>query len=195
MGVKLKSNRFRIKFNNYSMLVGKKQGDDWYDWCVFVDDTPGLVSQIRSVEYALHRSFPDPVRVRKDKNLRFALLSSGWGEFNLRIKVELETGENLPLAYGLRLLADDWPKKAPPRTWPNEETQGVYECLIQEHHRWRKPETISRMTGIAIERIHAVLQSLATENYTRRADSLSIDGQELWGATSIVGIIPRLPKL
>ena len=37
-----------VKFNSYSMWIEKKDDDDWYDWCVFVDENSDVVNSINS---------------------------------------------------------------------------------------------------------------------------------------------------
>ena len=46
-----------IRFSSYSMKVEKKYDDDWYDWCVFVDEKEDVIDSIKYVEYTLHPTF------------------------------------------------------------------------------------------------------------------------------------------
>src|SRR5437899_8571127 len=81
-----------IRFRNYSMFTEKKYDRNWYEWCVFVDSDREVVDRINAVEYKLHPTFPDPVRLITQKENRFALFSSGWGGFLIKTRVIFEDG-------------------------------------------------------------------------------------------------------
>jgi transcription initiation factor IIF auxiliary subunit len=93
----------QVRFNNISRYVGLRNGQDWYEWMVFVDEPQDVLQQIEAVEYLLHRSFPNPLRRRDDRQRQFALESSGWGEFNMRITVFFTDGSRLETSYFLDL--------------------------------------------------------------------------------------------
>src|SRR5215218_3570604 len=111
-----------LKFNNYSMWVSRKYDADYYEWCVFVDEDPTVINSIKSVEYTLHPTFPNPVRVIEDKSSRFTLCSSGWGTFTIPIRITYEDDSQDFASYQLRLEDDGWPKKAPPEVFVDKET-------------------------------------------------------------------------
>jgi hypothetical protein len=81
-----------FKFNNYSLPSGKRGKLNWFKWKVFMDELPERLRKVKSVEYRLHETFPDPIRVVEDRNSRFALQSEGWGEFIIYIVIYLEDG-------------------------------------------------------------------------------------------------------
>jgi hypothetical protein len=114
-----------IHFNNYSKHVGKRGGKDYFIWRVFVDENSDVLDQIKSVQYLLHPSFPNPFRISEDKKSKFALESSGWGNFNMQITVTFNDETKYETSYYLDL-------KKP---WPAEVTQlkrveGVSENLV-----------------------------------------------------------------
>ena len=67
-------------------------GYTWFDWTVFCSSPKEKLDLIEKVEYHLHPSFPNPVRVISDRESRFALKGRGWGEFLIRIIVYLKEG-------------------------------------------------------------------------------------------------------
>ncbi len=182
-----------IKFNNYSMWINKKHDYDFYDWCVFIDEDINTINSIKLVEYTLHPTFPNPVRIIENRNDCFALYSYGWGTFDLRIKVELNNGSINALKYPLKLEFDDWPKTPAPDVFESDEIRSVYNILIDEKHRWRKIDSIVKNSYLPEEIVLKILDYLKEKKLVRKASYLSIDNKELWGATSIVGITPK-PK-
>ena len=58
-----------------------------YNWKVYIDAPRAVLSEIEYVEYTLHPTFKQPV-VRGDKQSQFSYKSSGWGEFNIKVKVQ-----------------------------------------------------------------------------------------------------------
>lgn len=77
----------------------------WWDWTVFIEAPDEVLRQIRCVEYTLHPTFPDPVRTicrRGTGRQAFALHGSGWGTFQIRIRVILNDGRIQELTHHLR---------------------------------------------------------------------------------------------
>lgn len=181
----------KVKFNNYSRLTEKKYDDDWYEWCVFVDEDPVVINAINAVEYVLHPSFPEPVRFVQDKSSKFALFSSGWGSFDIKIRINFEDGTSLGASYTLRLERDDWPRKQAPENFADNETKLVYQALLHEKYRWRKLETVMKNSNLPKETVLKILGDLQKNDLVRKALYLSIDGKEMWGATAVVGVSPK----
>jgi transcription initiation factor IIF auxiliary subunit len=92
-----------VKFNNLARYVGIKHGQDWYEWTVYVDEKDEVLEQIKAVEYLLHRTFPNPLRIREDSSNSFACESSGWGEFWIAITVFFKNSARLETSYYLDL--------------------------------------------------------------------------------------------
>lgn len=79
------------------------KGDDWWNWAVWIEGSPSELSQVDHVVYNLHPTFPEPVRVCRDRDAKFELKSAGWGEFTILAKVLLKTGEQIRLTHDLAL--------------------------------------------------------------------------------------------
>lgn len=92
-----------VRFNNIARYIGLKHGLDWYEWVVYVDEEDNILNQIDSIEYLLHQSFPNPKRKKTNSKQHFALNSSGWGGFNIKIKIFFKNGSTLETAYYLDL--------------------------------------------------------------------------------------------
>ena len=92
-----------IHFANIARPLEERQGTDWYEWVVYVDEGSKILDQIKAVEYLLHRTFPEPLRRSTDRNSKFALKSSGWGEFDILITVFFTDGSRLETSYSLDL--------------------------------------------------------------------------------------------
>ncbi|PYX71224.1 MAG: hypothetical protein DMG72_17410 [Acidobacteria bacterium] len=181
-----------IRFRNYSMFTEKKYDRNWYEWCVFVDSDREVVDRINAVEYKLHPTFPDPVRLITQKENRFALFSSGWGGFLLRTRVIFEDGSEEAGGYYLALDKDSWPKEPAPSRFGSTVEQSVYAVLAEGKYRWRKLSTVASRTGLSTNSVQQVLGKLEVANLVRKLPYPSIDGQELWAATAAVGVMPRL---
>jgi transcription initiation factor IIF auxiliary subunit len=87
-----------LPFNNTAKYVGNGR----YDWTVFVDADAATLAQIKSVEYTLDPTFPNPVRTVSKRENKFALSSSGWGVFTMYIKVSFADGKVGNYRYPLR---------------------------------------------------------------------------------------------
>ncbi len=59
------------------------RGHDWWSWSVRVDEPADKLSLIEHVEYILHPTFPDRIRVERNAANGFLLESAGWGEFDI----------------------------------------------------------------------------------------------------------------
>lgn len=79
-----------------------------WDWRVFVQASPGVLGEIRFVEYTLHPTFPNPVRrVEKlgDPRYPFGLFSNGWGVFEIAVKVTFKDNRTRLLKHMLNFSA------------------------------------------------------------------------------------------
>ncbi len=97
-----------VRLNNYARYVGKRDGSDWYEWIVFIDEDDATLKRIDHVEYILHPTFPHPRRVESDRKTKFALMSSGWGIFNLNVKIVFKDGTYEDTSYLLNF-NKEWP--------------------------------------------------------------------------------------
>lgn len=92
-----------FRFDNYSRRVASRGDYDWFEWKVFMDEPKENLRKVRNVEYQLHETFPDPIRVVEDRDSRFALSSAGWGEFSILVTIHLEDGTEEYTEYHLDL--------------------------------------------------------------------------------------------
>lgn len=97
-----------FKFDNYSRHVGSRGEYEWFEWKLFMDEPVKNLDKVRSVEYRLHETFPNPIRIIEDQNSRFALRSAGWGEFWVFITIYLKDGTEKHTKYYLNL-GNPWP--------------------------------------------------------------------------------------
>jgi transcription initiation factor IIF auxiliary subunit len=172
-------------------MTGKKYDDDWHEWCVFVDEKKDIIDKIEFVEYFLHPTFPNRHRIIDDKLSKFALYSSGWGAFTIKINVKLKIGDIIETTHFLNLYRDHWPKKSASGIFENKDKEAIYNALISEKHRWRKLDTIIKQTNLSKTKVLEILKELENDELARKSQFLSIDKKEMWSATSIVGCSPR----
>lgn len=81
--------------------------DDWWEWSVWIEGPEGELDEIKSVEYTLHPSFPNPVRTIVDRPSKFRLKTAGWGVFTIYAKAAHQNGEQTLLEHDLELLYPD----------------------------------------------------------------------------------------
>ncbi len=182
----------RVEFESYCMFTEKKYDQDWFEWCVFVKNDAEELRRIKSVEYRLHPTFPDPIRKVTDRATRFALFSSGWGGFKIGITVTFEDETEERTDYYLPLDKDNWPRKPAPQKLDDRDEEQVLRVLVEGKYRWRKLGTLAKKTAFSEAEVLETLDRLASKELVRKLPYRSIDGQELWAATSIVGISPRI---
>lgn len=86
------------------------EGDDWWNWSVWLTGPDETLDQIDFVEWTLHPSFPNPVRRVKDRSSNFRLETGGWGTFPIHARIRMKgastdsgTGSDLKLRHELAL--------------------------------------------------------------------------------------------
>ena len=90
----------KITTRNISTYVG----NDQWNWTVFLEATPEVLTSIQCVQYTLHPTFPKPVRnvcEIGDRRYPFGLSSQGWGVFEIAIRVSFKNGDRLSLKHML----------------------------------------------------------------------------------------------
>lgn len=90
----------------------KYQGDDYWDWWLWLEGSPEELDQIDRVIYILHPTFPNPVREIKDRSTKFRMKTAGWGVFLIRATVKHKNGKETPLTHSLTL---EYPDQATSR--------------------------------------------------------------------------------
>jgi transcription initiation factor IIF auxiliary subunit len=83
------------------------QGDDWWDWWVWVEGPDEVLDEVAFVEYTLHPTFPNPVRTVRDRTTKFRLDTRGWGVFTIYVKVVAKDGSAVMLSHALELSYPD----------------------------------------------------------------------------------------
>jgi hypothetical protein len=91
----------------------KYQGDDWWQWSIWIDGSPKELQSIAAVTYTLHTTFQDPVRRVTDRRTKFRLETVGWGEFTIYARVDLKDGKSRKLSHDLQLHYPEKHKAAP----------------------------------------------------------------------------------
>jgi len=94
-------------------------GNDQWEWTVFLTGSREILSSVQSVEYRLHPTFsPSVVVVQRQKaplppyevEKPFGLTRTGWGVFEIVIKVTFEDGRLRGLKHMLSFSARDEPE-------------------------------------------------------------------------------------
>lgn len=83
------------------------KGDDWWEWSVWVDASDDEINKIKFVEYTLHPTFPNPVRIIKNRQTKFRLETAGWGIFTIYAQAVLQNGEKVNMEHELELYYPD----------------------------------------------------------------------------------------
>jgi transcription initiation factor IIF auxiliary subunit len=81
----------------------KFEGDDWWDWAVWIEAAEQDLDKVELVEWTLHPTFPTPVRKVTDRPSKFRLETGGWGVFPILARVQLNSGEEMKLKHHLKL--------------------------------------------------------------------------------------------
>jgi len=90
-----------IKIGNVAEII--REG--WWSWRVFITADESVLDQIQCVEYTLHPTFPDPVKLVCDRGTgrqAFPLNALGWGTFTIHIRVFIKNGLVQELSHYLR---------------------------------------------------------------------------------------------
>jgi transcription initiation factor IIF auxiliary subunit len=74
----------------------------WWQWGVHLTGPTATLGKIKCVEYSLHPSFPNPVRVVCNPQKGFELMTNGWGTFSIPIKVIFKDGTTQTLTHQLQ---------------------------------------------------------------------------------------------
>lgn len=80
-----------------------KTRENWWNWSLWLEGSDEDLDQIKSAEYILHPTFPNPVINVSDRENNFRLNASGWGEFMINIHVHLKDGDKITLQHWLKL--------------------------------------------------------------------------------------------
>ena len=84
--------------------ASRRVTDGFWDWTVYLRGSDDILQRVEFVEYTLHETFPDPVRIVKERGVgpyAFALSTSGWGTFTIRIRITYKDGTYQRISYQL----------------------------------------------------------------------------------------------
>lgn len=87
--------------NNVATRV---EGNNPWSWKIFIQGSDNELEQVKCVEYTLHPTFPNPLQTICDKGqieYPFALDATGWGTFEIKIKILLKDGRFLNTTHTL----------------------------------------------------------------------------------------------
>lgn len=81
-------------------------GDDQWEWQVFIASDEATLGQVAYVEYTLHPTFRNPVKIVSEKGETkgqgFPFTATGWGTFTIGVKVVFTDREERYLSYDLK---------------------------------------------------------------------------------------------
>lgn len=180
---------------------------DFWNWSVWVDAEDSELNAIESVEYTLHQTFHDPVRLITDRKSKFKLSTSGWGTFTIYAKIRKEDGEVIDLEHELEL---HYPDESDPTSRGEAETEGlesgkgevstksdtdkkdsviekrIEESLNNSQFKWRTLRRVAIEAGISEEDAADKLRA----NQNVRFDRNSKSGETIVGLKEKVGDTP-----
>ena len=92
-------------YGSVAINLGKKSKEEaTHKWCVYVRgvNNENISNFIKSVQFTLHSTFPNNIRVIS--KWPFELYEMGWGEFDIKIKIELidESVKPIELTHALK---------------------------------------------------------------------------------------------
>lgn len=121
--------RAEITTKNTSQYIGNGR----WKWTVFLQGADEILDRIDHVEYTLHKTFKNPIRKSFDRENGFALSSSGWGTF--RIKLTLFHKNNTQSVMHHKLVFKETkavqPYQLKTTNWSRQIEQGWWEWGIQ----------------------------------------------------------------
>jgi transcription initiation factor IIF auxiliary subunit len=83
------------------------EGDNWWQWAVWLEGSAGDLDNVESVEWKLHPTFPNPIRRSLDRPAKFRIETAGWGVFPIHATVNMKSGPAYTLTHILQLHYED----------------------------------------------------------------------------------------
>jgi hypothetical protein len=179
-----------LAIGQFSRYLQDRHDRSIYAFCLYIDAKAKVLDKIAEVVYTLHPTFPDPVRRHQNVETCFALQSNAWGIFDSTCEVHWKDGRVDGLRYRLDLRRNAWPMGARLVDFESPAEMAVYNSLFDPQFEWRKLSTVSRRAGTTPYEADHILQSLSLKRAARKAYYQSIDNEDLWGSTSVVGLLP-----
>jgi hypothetical protein len=81
--------------------TAEKIGENQWRWTIFVDADRDTLSQIACVDYILHPSFDPPVQASCTSADNFAFSATGWGTFEVGVRIRFRNGTERQLTHML----------------------------------------------------------------------------------------------
>jgi hypothetical protein len=81
-------------------------------WAVWLEGSDAELERVDHVEYLLHPTFPEPVQVRRNRQNKFRLEATGWGEFTISARIRHKEGTEAVMRHLVRL-GERAPRKHP----------------------------------------------------------------------------------
>jgi|SRR5581483_298464 len=181
---------YDFRIGQYCRYSRNKHDRDLFAFCLFIEGGSNVMEDIAKVEYTLHPSFPDPVRVSTERGHSFKMESEAWGEFTTYVRVFHSGGEVARLRHPLKLARESWPLAEILTKFDSDVEAKLYASLLEPKWEWRKISTLARRAQIGVHEAASALRFLEKRGAARPAYFRSIDNEELWGATSVVGLLP-----
>ncbi|HEU0076795.1 MAG TPA: pYEATS domain-containing protein [Longimicrobiaceae bacterium] len=91
-----------ISIAQTSSMAGKGR----WRWSVWIEGPDEELDAVGAVVYTLHPTFSNPVRRTTERESRFRLDSSGWGEFKLHASVQYRDGRTESMEHWLTLVGE-----------------------------------------------------------------------------------------
>ncbi|MBN2493511.1 MAG: hypothetical protein JXR96_02875 [Deltaproteobacteria bacterium] len=84
--------------------VAQVQGEGNWRWTVFVEGPQSALDRIRCVEYTLHPTFRDPVKMVCQRGGRypFGYTATGWGTFDIKVRILTHDGRVQHMVHPLK---------------------------------------------------------------------------------------------
>ena len=101
-----------LEIRQQSRRSPRREG--YWNWSIWVEGPDDEMNQIQEVHYLLHRTYPKPHQIVRNRGNGFRLKSAGWGEFNIAILIRLRNGEEIHRDHWLRLGASAPTKEGEP---------------------------------------------------------------------------------
>ncbi|MGH9871735.1 MAG: pYEATS domain-containing protein [Pyrinomonadaceae bacterium] len=79
------------------------QGNDWWEWAVWVEGSDEALDKVDYVEWTLHSTFRDPIRKVTNRAQKFRIDTGGWGEFQIHARVRTKDDRSFRLKHNLSL--------------------------------------------------------------------------------------------
>lgn len=176
---------------------------DWWKWSIWLEGEEAELDSVESVEYTLHPTFHDPVRMNTDRASKFKLSSAGWGTFTIFAKVTKKDGEVIDMEHELELHYPDdaemgsvggssyesgrSERTSVPTKSDTSERDSIIEKRIEEalnnpSYEWRTLGRVAIEAGVSEEDV---------ANRLRANDKVRF-GRNLKTGQTIVGLIERV---